>query len=299
MKIDDLSAPSGRFVTRVTATVTTADTAFASVFAVPSEGGTGSAEGPAAATSFARHAPPSSNISQGANPAAITDPAASAPSPRGDPALPTALPLSGRISTRACQGTVTTAGTEPPAVGYGFGPGGVPRPSVRRANTPPRFPRPRPPLAVPTAPAPAASPAPMAPIPSGRKRAEPMSTPILRISPFPDVPFATTANPWALLPSHNSGIPPHAIRTLIRRGNNRSSLGATPPRGTSLLTGRQPYQTTFGRVSLRISAPPSRRFRSLLATAGYTPPTMAPSCSSANRLRNPRPDSQRRVGRAA
>ena len=104
MRIDDVSAPSGKFAARLTAAVTTdycrlgreecfsaADTAFASVFAVPSEGGTGSAEGPAAATSFARHAPPSSNISQGANPAAITDPAASAPSPRGDPALPLSL----------------------------------------------------------------------------------------------------------------------------------------------------------------------------------------------------------------
>ena len=66
MRIDDLSAPSGRFVARVTAGVTTdhrrpgrgfffpvADTAFASVFAVPSEGGTGSAEAPAAAATVA------------------------------------------------------------------------------------------------------------------------------------------------------------------------------------------------------------------------------------------------------
>ena len=62
MGIDDLSAPSGRFLARVTAAVATddrlrshgdffpeADTAFASVFAVPSEGGTGSAEAPATA----------------------------------------------------------------------------------------------------------------------------------------------------------------------------------------------------------------------------------------------------------
>ena len=56
MKINDLSAPSGRFVARASAAVTTvdrrpgrgailpaADIAFASVFAVPSEEGTGSA----------------------------------------------------------------------------------------------------------------------------------------------------------------------------------------------------------------------------------------------------------------
>ena len=62
-RIDDLSPLSGRFVARVTTAVTTddcrpgrgefvpaADTDFASVFAVPSWGGTGSAESPATAT---------------------------------------------------------------------------------------------------------------------------------------------------------------------------------------------------------------------------------------------------------
>ena len=39
----------------------------------------------------------------------------------------------------------------------------------------------------------------------------------------------------------------------------------------------------FCRVSVRTSAPPSRRSRSLLAKAGCTPPTTAPFCSSANR----------------
>ena len=49
----------------------------------------------------------------------------------------------------------------------------------------------------------------------------------------------------ALLPSHSSGNPPRAIRTLIGRENNRTSLRATPPCDTSLLAGRHPYQTTF------------------------------------------------------
>ena len=171
MRIDYLSAPSGRFVARVTAAVTAddcrpgrgelfpaADTAFASVFAVPSGGGTGSAEAPAAATSVVQHVPPTSSTPQGADSAEITDPAASAPSPQGDPAPPTALPPSGRISTRTRRGTTASTGTEPPAVDYGFGPGGAPRPSARRIITPPRIPRPRPPLAVVTVPAPAASP---------------------------------------------------------------------------------------------------------------------------------------------
>ena len=137
MRIDDLSAHSGRFVARVTAAITVddcrpgrgehfsaADTAFASVFAVPSGGGTGSAEAPAAATSVAQHALPTSSISQGADFAEITDPAASASSPQGYPAPPTALPSSGRISTWARRRTAAAAGAEPPAADYGFGPAG-------------------------------------------------------------------------------------------------------------------------------------------------------------------------------
>ena len=168
-RIDHLFHPSGRFVARVTAAVTTddcrpgrgenlpaADTAFASVFAVLPGGGTGSAEAPAAATSVAQHAPPTSSTPQGADSAEITDPAASAPSPQGDPAPPTALPPSGRISTRTRRRTAAAAGAEPPAADYGFGPAVAPRPSARRTITSPQVPRSRPPLAVATAPAPAA-----------------------------------------------------------------------------------------------------------------------------------------------
>ena len=77
MRIDNLSAPSGGFVARVSVAVTTvdrrpgrraifpaADIAFASVFAVPSEGGTGSSEDPAAATAVAQHAPSPTSTSQ-------------------------------------------------------------------------------------------------------------------------------------------------------------------------------------------------------------------------------------------
>ena len=151
VRIDDLSAPSGRFVARVTAAVTThdcrpgsgdffapTDTAFASVFAVLSEGGTGSAEAPAAATCVAQHAPSTSSSSQGADSDAITDPAASVPSAHGDPTPPTVLPPSGRISPRTRRGTAAAGGAEPPAVDYGVGPDGAPRPSFRRANTPPQ-----------------------------------------------------------------------------------------------------------------------------------------------------------------
>ena len=98
LSIDDLSAPSGRFIARVSAAVITvdrcpgrgaffpaADTAFASVFPVPFEGGTGSAGAPAAATAVAQHAPSLTSTPQGADSAAITDPAASASSSPGDP----------------------------------------------------------------------------------------------------------------------------------------------------------------------------------------------------------------------
>ena len=70
--------------------------------------------------------------------AAVTDPAACIPSPPGDRAPPTALPLSGLISTRARRRAAAVTCVAPPAVYYGFGRGGAPRPSARRGNTPPR-----------------------------------------------------------------------------------------------------------------------------------------------------------------
>ena len=146
-------------------------------FCRTSEGGTSSAEAPAATTSVARHALSSSRTSQGATSTAITDPAASTRSPHGDPAPPTAWPLLGRFSNRTRRRTAATAGAESPAVDYGFGPGRPPCPSARRANTPP--------LAVATTPTPAASSDPTVLIPSGRDHPEPVGTPTLRVSPSP------------------------------------------------------------------------------------------------------------------
>ena len=211
MRIDDLSTPSERFVARVSAAVTTVDrrpgrgaifpaanTAFALIFAVPSEGGAGSAGAPAAATAVAQHAPSPTSTSQGADSAAITDPAASAPLPPGDPAPPTALPSSGRISTRTRLRTAAATGTAPPVVDYDSGPGGARRPPVRRASTPPRVPRPRAPLAVGATHAPAASPVPTVLIPAGIDYPEPVETLILRLEPTLGVPSATTADLDAL-----------------------------------------------------------------------------------------------------
>ena len=73
MKIDDLSAPSGSFDARYSASVATvdrcpgrgralpaADNDFASLFVVPTGVGTGSAEAPAAATAVAQPTPSTS-----------------------------------------------------------------------------------------------------------------------------------------------------------------------------------------------------------------------------------------------
>ena len=211
MRIDDLSAPSVSFVARVSASVTTADcrlgrgatfpaadSAFASVFAIPSEDGQDSAEVLAAATAVAQPAPFPTSTPQGADSVAIPDPTASAPPPPGIPTLPTTLPPSGRISTRTRRKTAVASGATPSAVDYGFGPGGAFRPSAGRTNTPPRVPRPRPPLAVATATAPAASLVPTVPIPSDVDHAEPVGTPLLRLPSQSDIPSASTADLDAL-----------------------------------------------------------------------------------------------------
>ena len=98
VRIDDLSAPSGRFVTRVSASVANADrcpgrgqvlppaeTAFDSVFAVPTEVGTRSAEAPADAT-VAQPTPFSRSCMQGTDSVVTTGPTVSAPVSPGSPA---------------------------------------------------------------------------------------------------------------------------------------------------------------------------------------------------------------------
>ena len=102
MGIDDLSAPSVIFDCNPGRELyfLAAETAFASVSAVPSWGGTVSTETPAASTRVAQYTPFTPITAQGADSTEITDQAASAPSPQGDSAAPTALQPSGRISTR-------------------------------------------------------------------------------------------------------------------------------------------------------------------------------------------------------
>ena len=160
--------------------------------------GQGNAEAPAAATIVAQRAPPLKSIRQGHDSAVSTDPAASTPSPPAIPAPPNGLPSSGRISTQTRRRTVAAAGSARPAVEYGFGSGGSPRQSARRAISPPRAPRPRSASPVVLVPTPAASLATTVPIPSECYRAEPVGTPYLRLLLPIDVPPVSTNDLGAL-----------------------------------------------------------------------------------------------------
>ena len=204
MRIDDFASPSGGRVVCVSAPVATVDrhlglraflptpnAASAFDFVVPSGGDLGSAEAPAAAATVAQR---TSRVLQGEHSAVITDPAAFASLPPGNPASLTMLKPSGRISTWMRRRTATAAGTAPPAADYGFGPGGAPRPSVRRPITPPRAPRPRPHAPVVMAPAPAASSVPTVPISSDHDRAEPVGPPLLRLPLPTDAPPVITTD---------------------------------------------------------------------------------------------------------
>ena len=92
-----------------------ADTASASTFIVPSEGGTGSPEAPTAATAVPQGASCPSSTSRGADSATTTDPAASSPSAPHDPASPTSLPPSGPIPNGTRRRTGSAAGTALPS----------------------------------------------------------------------------------------------------------------------------------------------------------------------------------------
>ena len=101
MRINDFSAPPGTFVARVSASLATAegytgrgsispaaDTVFASVFAIPIEGDTGSAEALAAATPIAQPTPLSRSSTQEMDSAATTGSIVSIPALLGTPAPP-------------------------------------------------------------------------------------------------------------------------------------------------------------------------------------------------------------------
>ena len=163
MRIKDLSAPSGRFFARFSASVAS--------IAAPAASGLclqpttislrSSPYPPRSARALQKpllpQRPSPRQIFQGLLHRGLTR-----SNPKPDRVRPCLAWLSGapggeadRISTQTRRCTATAADTALPGVDYGFGPGGAPQPSARRANPPPRVPRPRPdpPTAATTAPA--------------------------------------------------------------------------------------------------------------------------------------------------
>ena len=111
----------------------------------------------------------------------------------GSPAPQTMTQSSDRTSTRVRRRSATAAGEAPPAVDYGFGPGGAPRPCSKRVKSPPRVLRLRPAPPAAATPAPADAPVRTVPLPSDRGHAGPMETPLLRLTPSPgETPTAPT-----------------------------------------------------------------------------------------------------------
>ena len=150
MRIDDLSAPSGRFVARVSASVTTVDRCPGRGRTLPAADNDSLLSWPYPPRSarapqkplLPRRPSPSRLLqkspAQGADAVEITGPTTSAHASPGSPMPPTVKTSWDRISTRTRRRTATAASAAPPDVDYGFGPGGAPRPFARRANTPPR-----------------------------------------------------------------------------------------------------------------------------------------------------------------
>ena len=136
---------------------------------------------------------PSRSSVQGIDPVELTGPTAPASSSPSSPTLQTMTPFSDCICTRTRRRSAIAAGKAPPAVDYGLGPGGGPRPPSRRVKTPPRalLPRPTPPAtATPTL---ADSLVRTLPLPSNHDHAEPLGTPLLQLTPFPsDTPTTPT-----------------------------------------------------------------------------------------------------------
>ena len=144
MRVDDLAAPSRRFVARVSASVTNvdispgrggaspaADNDFASAFSVYTTVSEGSAEAPDATSSVAQPSP-SRSLVQTTDSVEPAGPVASVANSRGYLAFQTMTQSSDHISTRTCRRSATAAGKARSDVDYGSGLGGAPRSSSRR-----------------------------------------------------------------------------------------------------------------------------------------------------------------------
>ena len=151
ISLDDLPTHSRRFAARISASVATADSSpgralasltadndFASVLALPTAVREGSAEAPATTTSVAELTPLRSPV-QGTDSVEPADPTAFVSTSLASPTPQMMTQFSDHISTLMRRRSATAAGKAPPAVDYGFRPGGPPRPSFRRPIAPPRL----------------------------------------------------------------------------------------------------------------------------------------------------------------
>ena len=176
---------------------------------------------------------------------------------------PTVKPSWDRISARTCRRTATAASAAPPAVDYGFGPGGAPRPFARWANTPPRVPRPRPGPPTAATPAPAAS-----SVPRCQYRRTATAQSLWELLSYDLRPLLATHRlhlpswmPLAALLNCSSLIPSRVIHMPIEGNTSRLSRRATPQCVTSPSAGRRPCQPTFCRATLRTTNRLYRRMR--------------------------------------
>ena len=259
IKIDDLSALTGRCVARVSAFVRTgddrlgrapfwpvADATLIPVFAVPS----------------------------GATPPDLPP---RGPTPPSEASV--ALRPTGRISTRTRRRTAAAAGAAQPAVDYGFGPGGVPRTPSSRVDPPPRVPRPRLPLAAAPSASRAPTPVPTVPIPSDRDQA---------VSRFRALdPFGISLRPYGRFRRSRRCCRPTIRRfrcaLFARRLGERASCRAHVLRRHTIHCSRPAVGLAHRSLSafpLTPAPPPSRRSRSSLAKADSILPTRTLSSSS-------------------
>ena len=223
LRIDDLSAPTGRFVARVSAFVGTGDDRLGRT-----------PFWPAADSNFT----PVLAVPSGATP-----PESPPPAPMPPSEAPVAPPPTSRISTRTRKRTAAAAGAAQTAVDYGFGPGRVPRTSSSRVDPPPRVLRLQSPLAAAPSASQAPTPVPTVPIPSDRDRAEPLGAPLLG----PSTPSESPSTPTADLDTLGAAaeinflvIPLRVIRTPTGIESSVQSLRATPPYHTFFSASRWP-----------------------------------------------------------
>ena len=234
VRIDGLSASPGRFVASVSASVATtegctdresispaADTVFASVFAIPTEGGTGSAEALAAATPIAQPTYLSRSSTQETAPP--RPPVRLCPSP---PCLALQPLRRRRRADEQRQQRVMH-----PRCRLWIWARRGPRPSFRRGTTPPRVPQSRPAPSAAATPALVDSPVHTVPLPSDRDHAEPiwelhsyglrLLLVTRRLHIQGRTPSATLLNCDSLIPSRVIHVPIGSeSSTLSRRGTS-------------------------------------------------------------------------------